>query len=229
MDYYTLSYVLIFVSIGITLIAQIFVSTSYSKYKKVQNNKGITGAEVAREILDKHGLTNVYVTATNGTLSDHYDPKRKVVRLSKDVYEGTTIAAVSVAAHEVGHAIQDKEEYAFMRFRSALVPMVNFSSTAGYFAILIGLFFGYTSFIWLGIALEIVILLFQLITLPVEFNASSRALTLLEDCGILSEREIPSTKKVLSAAALTYVASAASGILQLLRLILLTNNRRRRD
>jgi len=225
MDYYTLSYVLIFVSIGITLIAQIFVSTSYSKYKKVQNNKGITGAEVAREILDKHGLTNVYVTATNGTLSDHYDPKRKVVRLSKDVYEGTTIAAVSVAAHEVGHAIQDKEEYAFMRFRSALVPMVNFSSTAGYFAILIGLFFGYTSFIWLGIALEIVILLFQLITLPVEFNASSRALVEIEKNNYLVAGEVRGSRKMLKAAAFTYVASVLTALIQILRLILIARSR----
>lgn len=225
MDYYTLSYVLIFASIGITLLAQIFVSTSYSKYKKVQNSKGITGAEVAREILDKHGLSNVYVTATNGTLSDHYDPKRKVVRLSKDIYEGTTIAAVSVAAHEVGHAIQDKEEYAFMRFRSALVPVVNFSSTAGYFAILIGLFFGYTNFIWLGIALEIVILLFQLITLPVEFNASSRALDEIEKNNYLVAGEVKGSKKMLKAAAFTYVASVLTALIQILRLVLIARGR----
>lgn len=225
MDYYTLSYGLIFASIGITLLAQIFVSTSYSKYKKVQNSKGITGAEVAREILDKHGLSNVYVTATNGTLSDHYDPKRKVVRLSKDIYEGTTIAAVSVAAHEVGHAIQDKEEYAFMRFRSALVPVVNFSSTAGYFAILIGLFFGYTSFIWLGIALEIVILLFQLITLPVEFNASSRALEEIEKNNYLVRGEVKGSRKMLKAAAFTYVASVLTALIQILRLVLIARGR----
>lgn len=225
MDYYTLSYVLIFVSIGITLIAQIFVSASYSKYKKVKNSKGITGAEVAREILDKHGLSNVYVTATSGNLTDHYDPKRKVIRLSKDVYEGTTIAAVSVAAHEVGHAIQDKEEYAFMKFRSALVPMVNFSSTAGYFAILIGLFFGYTSFIWLGIALEIVILLFQLITLPVEFNASSRALNEIEKNNYLVKGEVKGSKKMLKAAAFTYVASVLTALIQILRLVLIARGR----
>jgi len=225
MDYYTLSYVLIFVSIGITLLAQIFVSTSYSKYKKVQNSKGITGAEVAREILDKHGLSNVYVTATQGNLTDHYDPKRKVVRLSKDVYEGSTIAAVSVAAHEVGHAIQDKEEYAFMRFRSALVPVVNFSSTAGYFAILIGLVFGYTNFIWLGIALEIVILLFQLITLPVEFNASSRALDEIEKNNYLVAGEVKGSKKMLKAAAFTYVASVLTALIQILRLVLIARGR----
>lgn len=225
MDYYTLSYVLIFASIGITLLAQIFVSASYSKYKKVQNSKGITGAEVAREMLDKHGLSNVYVTETRGNLSDHYDPKRKVVRLSTDVYHGETIAAVSVAAHEVGHAIQDKEGYAFMRFRSALIPMVNFSSSAGYFAILIGIFFGYTNFIWLGIALEIVILLFQLITLPVEFNASSRALEEIEKNNYLVRGEVKGSKKMLKAAAFTYVASVLTAIIQILRLILIARSR----
>ena len=224
MDYYTLSYILIFVSILITIVAQICVSASYSKYKKIQNSKGLTGAEVAREILDKHGLSNVYVTETNGTLSDHYDPKRKVVRLSKDVYEGTTIAAVSVASHEVGHAIQDKEGYAFMRFRSSLVPLVNFSSSAGYFAILIGIFFGYVDFIWLGIALEIIILLFQLITLPVEFNASSRALNEIEKNNYLVETEKKGSKRMLSAAAFTYVASVLTALIQIFRLILIARS-----
>lgn len=224
MDYYTLSYVLIIISILITISAQIFVNTSYSKYKKVQNSKGITGAEVAREILDKHGLSNVYVTETNGFLSDHYDPKRKVIRLSKEVYEGTTIASVSVAAHEVGHAIQDKEGYGFMKFRSSLVPIVNFSSSTGYFAILIGVAFGYLNLIWLGIALEIVILLFQLITLPVEFNASSRALREIEMNNYLVDGEKKGSKKMLSAAAFTYVASVLTTLIQILRLILIARS-----
>ena len=137
MNYYNLSYTLMLVSILVTLIAQIFVKASYSKYKKTQNSKGLTGAEVAREILDKNGLNNVYVTETRGMLSDHYDPKRKVIRLSTDVYKGTSIASISVAAHEVGHAIQDKEGYSFMKFRSSIFPLVNFSSKAGYFAILL--------------------------------------------------------------------------------------------
>lgn len=224
MDYYTLSYGLIFISILITIVAQIFVSASYSKYKKVQNSKGLTGAEVAREILDKHGLSNVYVTETNGFLSDHYDPKRKVIRLSKEIYEGTTIASVSVAAHEVGHAIQDKEEYGFMKFRSAMVPLVNFSSKAGYFAILIGIFFSYTDFLWLGIALEIIILLFQLITLPVEFNASSRALNEIEKNNYLVEGEKKGSKKMLSAAAFTYVASVLTTLIEIFRLILIARS-----
>lgn len=180
MEYYDLGYTLMLVSILITLVAQIFVMISYSVYKKVKNNRGITGAEVAREILHKQALDNIYVTETRGYLSDHYDPTRKVIRLSKDVYNGTSVAAVSVAAHEVGHAIQDKEGYSFMRFRSAMFPIVNFSSKAGYVAILIGLLFGFTNLIWIGIGLEIIILLFQLVTLPVEFNASSRALSEIE-------------------------------------------------
>ena len=225
MDNYTLSYVLMFVGIIITIMAQIYVSASYSKYKKVQNSKGITGAEAARDILDKHGLSNVYVTETNGTLSDHYDPKRKVVRLSKEIYRGTTIAAVSVAAHEVGHAIQDKEEYTFMRFRSSLVPLVNFSSQAGYFAILIGIFFELVDLIWLGIALEVIILLFQLITLPVEFNASNRAIEEIQKNNYLVEGEIKGSKRMLSAAAFTYVASVLTALLQIFRLVLIARSR----
>ena len=225
MDNYTLSYVLLFIGIIITIIAQIYVSASYSKYKKVQNSKGITGAEAARDILDKNGLSNVYVTETNGTLSDHYDPKRKVVRLSKEIYRGTTIAAVSVAAHEVGHAIQDKEEYTFMRFRSVLVPLVNFSSQAGYFAILIGIFFNLVDLIWIGIALEVIILLFQLITLPVEFNASNRAIEEIQKNNYLVEGEIKGSKRMLSAAAFTYVASVLTALLQIFRLVLIARSR----
>lgn len=225
MDNYTLSYVLLFIGIIITIIAQIYVSASYSKYKKVQNSKGITGAEAARDILDKNGLSNVYVTETNGTLSDHYDPKRKVVRLSNEIYRGTTIAAVSVAAHEVGHAIQDKEEYTFMRFRSVLVPLVNFSSQAGYFAILIGIFFNLVDLIWIGIALEVIILLFQLITLPVEFNASNRAIEEIQKNNYLVEGEIKGSKRMLSAAAFTYVASVLTALLQIFRLVLIARSR----
>lgn len=225
MDNYTLSYVLLFIGIIITIIAQIYVSASYSKYKKVQNSKGITGAEAARDILDRNGLSNVYVTETNGTLSDHYDPKRKVVRLSKEIYRGTTIAAVSVAAHEVGHAIQDKEEYTFMRFRSVLVPLVNFSSQAGYFAILIGIFFNLVDLIWIGIALEVIILLFQLVTLPVEFNASNRAIEEIQKNNYLVEGEIKGSKRMLSAAAFTYVASVLTALLQIFRLVLIARSR----
>lgn len=221
MEYYELSYLLMFASILITIVAQIYVSTSYSKYRKVLNSRRITGAEVAREILDKHGLNNVYVTETKGHLSDHYDSKRKVVRLSSDIYHGTTVAAISVAAHEVGHAIQDKDGYAFMRFRHSMFPLVNFSSNAGYFAIIIGLLFGYFELIWLGIALEIIILLFQLVTLPVEFNASRRALKEIEENNFLVAGERKGSKRMLNAAAFTYVASVLTTLIQIFRLLLL--------
>lgn len=224
MEYYELSYLLMFASILVTVVAQIFVSASYAKYKKVQNSKGLTGAEVAREILDKHGLSNVYVTETKGVLSDHYDPTRKVIRLSREIYNGTTIAAVSVASHEVGHAIQDKEGYGFMRFRSAIFPLVNFASKAGYFAILIGIIFQLIDFIWLGVALEIIILLFQLVTLPVEFDASKRAGSEIEKNNFLVAGEQIGSKKMLTAAAFTYVASVLTTLIEIFRLILLARN-----
>lgn len=224
MEYYDLSYLIMIVSILITIVAQIYVSASYSKYKKLGNSKGITGAEVAREILDKHGLSNVYVTETRGLLSDHYDSSRKVVRLSSEIYHGTTIAAVSVAAHEVGHAIQDKEGYGFMRFRHAMFPLVNFSSKAGYFAILFGIIFGYLQLIWVGIALEIIILLFQLVTLPVEFDASRRAAVEIKNNNFLVAGERKGSRKMLNAAAFTYVASVLTTLLQIFRLLLMVRS-----
>ena len=224
MDYYSLSYLLIFASILITIIAQIYVNSSYSKYKKIKNSKEITGAEVAREILDKHGLSNIYVTETRGFLSDHYDPTRKVIRLSKEVYSGTSIASVSVAAHEVGHAIQDKEGYGFMRFRSAMFPLVNLSSKAGYFAILIGIIFSITDLIWTGIALEMVILLFQLVTLPVELDASKRAKEEIAKNDFLVSNEQIGSEKMLRAAAFTYVASLLTTLIEIFRLVLIARS-----
>ena len=224
MDYYSLSYLLIFASILITIIAQIYVNSSYSKYKKIKNSKEITGAEVAREILDKHGLSNIYVTETRGFLSDHYDPTRKVIRLSKEVYSGTSIASVSVAAHEVGHAIQDKEAYGFIRFTSAMFPLVNLSSKAGYFAILIGIIFSITDLIWIGIALEMVILLFQLVTLPVELDASKRAKEEIAKNDFLVSNEQIGSEKMLRAAAFTYVASLLTTLIEIFRLILIARS-----
>ena len=167
MYYYITDYGILIVTVLITLIAQAFVSSSYSKYKKVKNKKGVTGAEVAREILAKNGLENIYVVEVAGNLTDHYDPSRKTVRLSKDIYNGTSVAAIAVASHECGHAIQDKENYTFLKIRAALVPLVNFSSVAGYIAILIGILFSSLQLFWIGILLEAVILVFQLVTLPV--------------------------------------------------------------
>ena len=173
-NYMYFGYGLIIVAFLITLVADIYLRTRYSKYKKIKVKSGITGAEAAREILKKNGLEDIYVVETKGFLSDHYEPRAKVIRLSSDIYNGDSVASVSVAAHECGHAVQDKEGYFFLKFRSFLVPIVNFSSKFGYFAVLIGLIFGAIDLAWFGIFLLVAILLFQLVTLPVEFNASSR-------------------------------------------------------
>ena len=225
MYYYITDYGILIVTVLITLIAQAFVSSSYSKYKKVKNKKGVTGAEVAREILAKNGLENIYVVEVAGNLTDHYDPSRKTVRLSKDIYNGTSVAAIAVASHECGHAIQDKENYTFLKIRAALVPLVNFSSVAGYIAILIGILFSSFQLFWIGILLEAVILVFQLVTLPVEFNASNRALKKIEEYDLVNLEELTGAKKMLRAAAFTYVASAATALLQILRLILIARDR----
>jgi len=167
--------ILIFIGLGISLIAQLIVTTSYSKYKKVQNSNNLTGFEVARNILDKNRLNNIMILETKGNLSDHYDPTRKVIKLSTEIYHGTSIAGAAVAAHECGHAIQDKVGYKPMRIRSKIVPTVNICTKLGYIAIIIGALFSY-QLIEIGIILLATILVFELITLPVEFNASNRAL-----------------------------------------------------
>ena len=175
-----LNYSLIGIALIITTISRIAVSSSYRKYKKILNNKDLTGFDVAREILNKEGLNDIMILETKGNLTDHYDPKRKVVKLSTDIYHGSSIASLAVAAHECGHAIQDKDKYTPMRIRSSLVPVVNLCTRIGYFAIAIGVFFSYT-LIEVGIILLFSMLAFQLITLPVEFNASKRALKKLEE------------------------------------------------
>lgn len=219
MEYYLLT-ILAFL---ITITAQIFVNGSYSKTRKIKNKHNLTGEEVARTILDKNGLQNVQIEEVGTTLGDHYDPRSKTVRLSSDIYHNTSIASASVAAHECGHAIQDKDDYTFLRIRHALIPVVNFSSYAGYIAIVIGCIFSSINLIWVGILMEIIILLFQLITLPVEFNASSRALKQLEELNLLEKSEIKYSRKMLKAAAMTYVASVAAAVLEILRLLLIFN------
>jgi len=222
---YFISYGLTILAVVITLIAQAFVSGSYSKYSKIKNKKGVSGADVARYVLDKNKLNDVEVVEVTGYLTDHYDPKNKKIRLSSNIYEGNSIAAVAVACHECGHAIQDKDDYLFMRIRSSLVPIVNFSSYAGYIAIMFGILASSFNLIWIGIILEMVILLFQLITLPVEIDASRRALKELDNSKFLSVQELNSGKIMLTSAALTYVASVANTLLQILRLILLYGRR----
>lgn len=209
----------------IVMASQMYLSSTYKKGKERQNNNGLSGCEVARKILDSNGLTDVYVVQTSGVLSDHYDPKRKVVRLSKDIFHGTTVAATVVAAHECGHAIQDKEGYTFMRIRSLLVPVVNFMTYLGYFVLLISIFAGITGYLKVSIGLIAVTLIFQLVTLPVEFDASSRALTEIDRLSLISPNESELSKQVLKAAALTYVASLISSVIDLLRLVIMLNDR----
>lgn len=208
----------------IPLIAQIYVSSRYKKYSSLDNDKGLSGFEVARKILDKNGLNDLHIVETSGTMTDHYDPRRKVVRLSKDVFHGTSIASIAIAAHECGHAIQDKEGYSFMKFRSFIFPVVNLGTRFAYIVLFIGLIANLIDFIWLGIMLVGLGLVFQLVTLPVEFNASNRALKEIE----LSFKKVDyqGTKDMLNAAAMTYVAGVLSSVLEILRLILIFNDRR---
>ncbi len=226
--YYTydaIGYGLIIISLILTVTAEIFVKAKYSKYRKVENKSGLTGVEVARKILDANGLKDIYVTETKGVLTDHYDPNRKVVRLSPEIFDGTTIASASIAAHEVGHAIQHKEGYFLIKLRGLIFPIVGFASKFGYIAIVIGFLTGIMNIVWAGIGLEIVILLFQLITLPVEFDASKRAIVLLEKEQILEKKEISGTKQMLKAAAWTYIAGVAATVLEILRLVLIITGR----
>ena len=220
-------YGLAILALLITLVAQLWIKSNYNKYLKVNSSYNLKGAEIARKILDRNGLSNVKINKVAGLLSDHYNPSSKTVNLSEEVYETATITAVSVAAHECGHAIQHKVGYVPLRIRSFLVPLVNFSSYAGYLAILIGALASLLELIYIGIILEGVILLFELITLPVEFNASRRGLKELKN-GFLTNGEVSDAKKVLKAAAFTYVASVFNSALQILRLILIFGNRRRR-
>lgn len=212
--------ILMIISLVITLGAQLFVSGAYSKYSKVKNKKRMSGSEAARYILDKNGLKDVKVRRVGGYLSDYYDPRNKTVNLSSANYENASVGALSVACHECGHAIQDKVGYTFMRIRAALVPFVNFSSYAGYFAILFGCLFDSMNLIWFGIFAEMVILLFQIVTLPVEIDASKRAIKELDKYELLDKEELSGGKTMLIAAALTYVASVATTVIQILRLIL---------
>lgn len=224
MEDITLNYLLIFISILITTISQILISISYSKYKKVLNNKDLTGFDVAKKILDSNGLSNIMILEVKGNLTDHYDPGRKVIKLSTDIYHGSSIASAAVAAHECGHAIQDKTKYIPMRIRSNLVPFVNICTKIGYLAIMIGVIFSYL-LVELGIILLLAMLLFQLITLPVEFNASKRAMKELERLHLLDKEEKNYAKNMLIAAAFTYVASLLSTLLEILRYVLIFTDR----
>ena len=229
------TYILVIIGIVITMWAQAKMKTTFAKYSRVPSRTGMTGQEVARRILMANGIFDVSVEPVAGQLTDHYDPRSKVVKLSEVIYNSTSVAAIGVAAHECGHAIQDNQEYLPLRLRSAIVPVANIGSTLSWPMILIGVllanagsYTGY-SLISIGILLFSLAVLFQVVTLPVEFDASRRALQQLNVTGILPSDEEKQARSVLTAAALTYVAAAAASMLQLLRLVILFGGNRRRD
>lgn len=230
--YYDPSYFLVLIGVVLSLLASARVKSTFQKYSRIRNSRGITGAEAAQRVLQQAGIHDVVVERVAGNLTDHYDPRNKVLRLSDSVYGSSSVAAVGVATHECGHAIQHAKGYAPLTFRSVLVPVANIGAQISWPLIIIGLMITSKSswiLIEAGILAFSLSVLFQLVTLPVEFNASKRAIRCIADSGMMYGEEIVAAKKVLNAAALTYVASAAGSILQLLRLVMLTGGRRRND
>lgn len=210
----------------IPLIAQLYVTSNYKRFKKVYNKKNITGYDVARIILDANNLSNLYIVETKGTMTDHYDPSRKTVRLSSEVYHGSSVASMAIAAHECGHAIQDKEGYLFLKIRSIIYPVVNLGTRLAYIVLLIGIVLEYFDLILLGIVLVGLGLVFQIVTLPVEINASKRALLKLEELNIADKGELNGTKTMLKSAALTYLAGVLSSAIEVFRLVYIYFDRR---
>lgn len=214
-----LLYILLIVMIFVSMYASFKVNANFNKYSEVEASSGLTGAEVAKIILNQNGIYDVQVQPISGSLTDHYDPRIKTIRLSEGVFSEKSISALSVAAHEVGHAIQHNEGYAFLKFRSALAPLVQFSSQFVFVLIFAGFLFQWMQLVDLGIIFYSFAVLFQIITLPVEFDASNRAMKHLVNYGIITEEEKKDTKKVLGAAAMTYLSAMLVSIIQLLRLI----------
>ena len=223
--YFDRTYILLIIGMLLSLAASAKLKSTFAHYSRVRSVSGLTGAETAARILRMAGITDVRIEPVSGSLTDHYDPRTKTVRLSEDIYGRTSLAAVGVAAHECGHAIQHARNYAPLEIRSAIVPAANLGSTLSWPLFLIGLFAGIRPLLTAGIVLFSLAVLFQLVTLPVEINASSRALKMLEAAGILGSDENRGARKVLTAAALTYVAALAASILQLLRLLILAGGR----
>lgn len=236
--YFDPTYILVLIGAVLCIAASRKVNSTYQKYSRVRARRGMTGAQAAQRILQMSGINDVQIQHVSGELTDHYDPSKKVLRLSDTVYDSQSVAAIGVAAHECGHALQHKEGYFPLKFRSALVPAANIGSKLGLPLVILGLVLGvgfdlpgggYFSLAQIGIWVFSLAVLFQVVTLPVEFNASGRALKMLGSYGIMTDDEVDDCKHVLGAAALTYVAAAASSVLQLLRLIILSGNRRRDD
>lgn len=220
-----MGYGLLIIGFVICAIASWNVNATFKRYQKIGNRRGITAAQVARQILDDNGLQFVAVERLSGSLTDHYDPRANVVRLSDSVYDSASVAAIGVAAHECGHAVQHATEYTPIKIRQAIIPITQFGSYAWYFVLVLGLILSLRPLVYAGIILFSLIVLFQFVTLPVEFNASSRALKTLDAYHILEQDELTSARKVLTAAAMTYVASLVSSILQLVRLLGLVGRR----
>lgn len=217
---------LVIISFLIAMWASFNVSSTFKKYSRINNSRGYTADEIARKILDDNGLYNVQIERVRGNLSDHYDPRDNVVRLSDTVYGKTSVAAIGVAAHECGHAVQHAQGYTLIKIRSAIIPVTQLGSQLAYPLVLIGLIMGGNSvLINIGIWLFVAVVAFQLVTLPVEFDASGRALKTLEDSGYLDREEVKCSRRVLTAAALTYVAALFTAIAQLVRLIAISNRR----
>lgn len=227
--FYDPTYILVMIGVVICLLASAKMNSTFSKYSRVRSHSGMTGKEAAEALLQREGIYDVRVEYVAGNLTDHYDPRSKVLRLSDATYQQTSVAAIGVAAHECGHAIQHARGYAPLSIRSALVPVANFGSSIAWPLIIIGLIMNSQTsqlFLNLGVIAFSMAVLFQIVTLPVELNASRRALKILGNTGMLYPDEVRETRKVLTAAALTYIAGAASAILQLLRLIMISNSRR---
>lgn len=236
--YFDPTYILVLIGAVLCMLASSLVNNTYKKYAKIRARSGMTGAEAAARILQFAGIHDVKIQQVSGDLTDHYDPRAKVLRLSESVYDSRSVAALGVAAHECGHAVQHQKGYLPLKLRSVLVPVANLGSKLGLPLVILGIVLGlefslpgggYFSLTEIGIWIFSFAVLFQIVTLPVEFNASGRALKMLNECGIMNSDEIDDCKHVLGAAALTYVAAAAASVLQLLRLILLSGNRKRRD
>ncbi len=220
-----ITFILFVVAIVVVIGAQAYIGRAFKEYRTTKINRNITGFEAARRILDHNGLNKVHVVEVKGELSDHYDPTQKVVRLSTPIFHESSIAAVAIAAHEVGHALQDKESYIFMKIRAALVPVVSLISYLGYFALFIAIFAGITQYLMIGILILLATFLFQIVTLPVEFDASKRANQQLLELGLIDVSEKEKVKAMLNAAALTYVAALVATLLQIIRLFLMTRRR----
>ena len=227
MFYYDPTYILVIIAMVMTMIVQMYMQSTFNKFQQIESNSGMTASEVAKIILASNGINNVSIGRVSGNLTDHYAPTKKELNLSDTTYNSRSIASIGVAAHEAGHAIQDHKKMALLNFQMAIVPVVNFASTLSVPMIFIGIFLGIFNLINLGIILFSATLVYQLLTLPIEFNASNNAIKTLRANGIMDETELDAVKKVLTAAALTYVAAAASTILQILRFVLIARNNRR--